>query len=630
MLNSTDRQSFWNKTRYFTVTLVGITLALFHLYTGLWGSLDALIQRSVHLGLGLIIVFLLYPSSKKNISSFRFLDYFLAIASVVVTAYPLFRYTWITAERFSLLTPMSSLEKVLAILAILLVLEAVRRVIGNGLLVVVLCFIVYFFIGPFLPGGLRSVSLTWTQLLDFQYLSTAGIFGIPLGVSANEIALFILFASILIKSGGSSLMNNLAISLAGRSPGGPAKVAVLASGLMGTISGSGTANVMTTGSVTIPMMKKTGYSAHFAGAVEAVASTGGQIMPPVMGAAAFVMSAFSGIPYVQIIKLAIIPALLFYWGLLASVHLEALRLNLPGIEPDISVKQTLRDYGHMVIPIIVLLFLLFKGFTPRMAAGAAVLAAILISQLRPTTRLGLTGLVEALVNGAKGMLIVIVATAAAGIIVGSIELTGSGHRMGTLFMSLAGGYQITALLLGMLLAIILGMGMPTTAAYIIQAATVIPALLFLGFEPYTIHMFCFYFACLSLITPPVAITSFAAAGLAEADIWKTGWTAFRLGLAGYIVPFMFVYGPALLLVGSNMMIAMSICTAFLGVFCLAAAGGGYLIRKLFWFERAIMMAAAFLLVAPLSVTIIPGLTLMFLLIIKLYLKKRQSDYVAMK
>jgi TRAP transporter 4TM/12TM fusion protein len=349
-----------------------------------------------------------------------------------------------------------------------------------------------------------------------------------------------------------------------------------------------------------------------------------------MGAAAFVMSAFSGIPYVQIIKLAIVPALLFYWGLLASVHLEALRLNLPGIEPGISVKQTLRNYGHMVIPIVILLLLLFRGFTPRMAAGVAVLAAILTSQLHSTTRIGLVGLVEAMVSGAKGMLIVIVATSAAGIIVGCIELTGSGHRMGALFMSLAGGYQITALLLGMLLAIILGMGMPTTAAYIIQAATVIPALLFLGVEPYTIHMFCFYFACLSLITPPVAISSFAAAALAEADIWKTGWTAFRLGLAGYIVPFMFVYGPALLLVGSNISIIMSISTAFLGVFCLAVAGGGYLIRKLFWFERAIMMAAAFLLITPLSITIIPGLTLMFLLIIKLYLKKRQSDYVAMK
>ncbi|MDO9535350.1 MAG: TRAP transporter permease [Bacillota bacterium] len=627
-MNSNNRPYYWDSQKFYTcvVASVGVTLALFHIYTGLWGSFDALKQRAIHLGLGLIMVFIIYPISKKGISRLHFLDYLLALASIVVTAYPLFRYDWITAERFSLITPLSTLEKVLAVLAILLILEAVRRIVGNSLLTVVLCFLAYIFVGPFLPGAFRSVTITWTQFLDFQYLSTAGIFGIPLGVSANEIALFIVFAAILMKSGGSLLMNNLAVSLAGRSPGGPAKVAVLASGLMGTISGSGTANVMTTGSVTIPMMKKIGYPAHFAGAVEAVASTGGQIMPPVMGAAAFVMSAFSGIPYIQILKFAIIPALLFYWGLLVSVHLEALRLNLSGVEPEISAKQTIKDYGHMLIPILVLLFILFSGYTPRMAAGAGVISAILFSQLRSTTRLGLKDLLEALINGARGMLVVIVATSAAGIIIGSIELTGSGHRIGTLFMSLSGGYQIPALILAMLLAIILGMGMPTSAAYVIQAATVIPALLYFGIEPYVAHMFCFYFACLSLITPPVAITSYAAAGLAGANIWKTGWTAFRLGLAGYIVPFMFVYGPALLLIGSPARILLVTVTAFLGVFCLAVASGGYLIRKLVLLERAVMIIAALFLIAPLWHTIFPGLILMLLLGGKLYLEKKRSGY----
>jgi len=627
-LNSNNSMYYWN-TRTLHIRLaavVGIILALFHIYTGLLGSLPALMQRSIHLGLGLILVFMVFPISKKSISSLHLIDYLLALASIAVAVYPLYRYDWITAQRFSLITPLSVSEKILAVFAILLVLEAVRRVVGNSLMVVVICFLVYVFIGPFLPGALRSVPIKWTQFLDFQYLSTAGIFGIPLGVSATEIALFIVFAAILIKSGGAELMNNLSVALAGRSPGGPAKVAVLASGLMGTISGSGTANVMTTGSVTIPIMKKAGYAGHFAGAVVAVASTGGQFMPPVMGAGAFVLSAFSGVPIIKVMKFAIIPALLFYWGLLVSVHLEALRLKLPGVEPELSVKQTIKEYGHMIIPVIILVLLLIEGFTPRLAAGAAIIAALIASQVRSTTRMGLKDLVEALINGARGMVVVIAATAAAGMIVAALEITGSGHRMGTLFMSLSGGYQLPALFLAMVFAIILGMGMPTSAAYIIQAATVIPVLLLFDFEPYVVHMFCFYFACLSLITPPVAITAYAAAGLAEANLWKTGWTAFRLGIAGYIVPFAFVYGPALLMANSSVAnILMVVVTAFLGVFCLAVGCAGYLIRELKWYERVMLIAASLLLIAPLGVTILPGLLLMFLVLGKLYFRKKQVE-----
>ncbi|PKN28808.1 MAG: C4-dicarboxylate ABC transporter, partial [Deltaproteobacteria bacterium HGW-Deltaproteobacteria-21] len=334
------------------LALLGIVLALFQIYTGLFGSFDALAQRTIHLGLALLIVFLARPALKSKKSWTRYLD----IAAVVICLGSIFyifvRYDWITAERFALISPVSFLEAVLSVLTILLVLEAARRIVGMGLVVVVICFLLYPLTGPFLPGILHSAPIGLRELLDFQYLGTAGIFGIPLGVSANEIALFIIFSSIITRTGIAILLNDFAVALTGKYRGGPAKIAVIASSLMGTITGSGTANVVATGSITIPMMKRAGYQPHFAGAVEAVASTGGQIMPPVMGAAAFVMSAFTGIPYITIILYALFPAILYYTAVLVMIHLEAVRYDLTGIKPEGSLRQTAKDYGHMVIPIV--------------------------------------------------------------------------------------------------------------------------------------------------------------------------------------------------------------------------------------------------------------------------------------
>lgn len=593
------------------VSAVAIALAVFQLYTGLFGTLDALMQRAIHLGFGLVLLFCVNPLRiPKNGNQPAWIDLAFALLATAPIVYVLCRYNWITEKRFSLLTPLSSTEIVLGVLIIALILEATRRVVGRSLLYVVVGFLLYPLIGPHLPGILRSAPIGFLELVDFLYLGTGGVFGIPLGVSATEIALFIIFGAVLMRSGGATLMNNLASAMAGKSPGGPAKVAVVASSLMGTISGSGTANVVTTGSVTIPMMKKAGYKAHFAGAVEAVASTGGQIMPPVMGATAFVMSAFSGIPYSTIIVYAIVPAILYYVGLFMMVHLEALRLKLPGVEPEMGLKEILCGYGHMVIPIVVLVYLLLAGFTPRLAGGIAVISALAASQLRQTTRLSVWDVLQAFEDGAKGLLVVITATAAAGLIVGVIDLTGLGQRLGAAFVALAGGSLLPALVLGMLLAILLGMGMPTTPAYVIQAATVIPALIQLGLPPFVAHMFAFYFACLSLITPPVAIAAYAAAGIAGSNIWETGWTAFRLGLAGYIVPFAFVYGPSLLLVGAPWEVFHTVLTAFLGVVCLAIAVEGYLCKSLSLWERVMAAAAAALLLAPLWETVVPGLILM--------------------
>lgn len=588
--------------------VTGVALAVFHLYTSLFGCLDSLMQRTIHLGLVLLLVYLLFPAGKTNRGNR--LDLVMGVLVGAVLLYLLVRYDWVTAERFPLITPLSPLEVALGVLTIVLVLEAARRIISRGLFYIALAFLLYPYVAPYLPGVLHATPIDWTAVIDFNYLSLGGIFGIPLGVSATEIALFIIFGAVLMRSGGSFLISNIATTIAGRAVGGPAKVAVVASSLMGTISGSGTANVATVGSITIPMMKKAGYHPNFAAAVEAVASTGGQIMPPVMGAAAFVMAAFSGIPYSEIIVRAFFPAFLYYLSLYFTVDMEARRLRLGHLRPDITFLQTLRDYGHMILPIVILVYLLVAGYTPRLAGGLGTVAALIVCQLRPTTRLSLPAILSALESGAKGMLIVAVSCATAGIIVGAVDLTGLGQRLGAAFMSLSGGNLALGLVLGMLIAILLGLGLPTTPAYIVQAATVIPALIKLGLPTISAHLFAFYFSCLAIITPPDASAAYTAAAIANADGWKTGWLASRLGLIAYIVPFMFAFDQSLLLVGPVAKVLVNALTACVGVYCLVAACEGYILRKMKWPQRVLAGLAAVLLLIPVWRLSLAGLMLL--------------------
>ncbi|MEW6664557.1 MAG: TRAP transporter permease [Thermodesulfobacteriota bacterium] len=579
--------------------LVAVALAVFHIYTALFGSLDALMQRSIHLGMGLILAFLVHPTrrSAKGKGAGR-LNFFLIASVILMIGYLFARYEWVTVNRFPLISPVHWYEKILGVLAILLVLEAARRVVSPGLLYVVVAFLIYPLVGPYLPGVLHSSPLGWTAIVDFNYLSLGGIFGIPLGVSATEIALFIIFGSVLMRSGGSQLISDLATAMAGRYVGGPAKVAVVASSMMGTITGSATANVATVGSITIPMMKKAGYSPTFAAAVEAVASCGGQIMPPVMGAAAFVMSSFSGIPYVEICYYALFPAILYYLTLFFTVDLEARRLKLKTSKPDLNLGSTLREYGHMIVPIAVLLYVLIAGYTPRLAGALGTLAAIAASQFRKKTRMSFLVVLDALEHGAKGMLIVCISTAAAGIICGTVDLTGLGQRFGSAFMDLTGGNMLLGLFLCMFIAILLGLGLPTTPAYIVQAATVIPALIKMGLPMPAAHLFAFYYSCLALITPPDASAAYTAASLAGANGWRTGWLATRIAFVAFVVPFMFVFDNSLLLMGGLWAIAGSILTASVGTWCLAASGEAYLFGRLNWIERAIVGIAALLLLFP--------------------------------
>ena len=605
-------------------SVIGVTLAVFQIYTALFGSLDALMQRSIHLGLGFLLVFLIYNVKGKEQGKMPILGVVPIIAVFFVIGYILWNYEWITVERYSLISALSWYEKVLGVVCILLVLEAARRVVSPGLLYVAVAFLFYPFVAPFLPGLLRAAPTDWTAILDFNFLSMGGIFGIPLGVSATEIALFIIFGSILMKCGGSTLISNIAFAFAGKTVGGPAKVAVVGSTLFGMISGTATGNVATIGSATIPMMKKSGYSANFAAAVEAAASTGGQLMPPVMGAAAFVMSAFSGIPYSMILKYAIFPAVLYYMSLFFIIDLEARKLKLEPVLADITIRQTIATYGHMIIPIIALLYMLVAGFTPRLAGGVGCVMALVAAQIRKSTRMNLPAMFSSLEDGAVRMLIVMISCATAGIIVGTVDMTGLGHRLGSAFIYLAHGNLLLGLLLGCIVAFILGLGLPTTPAYIVQAATVIPALMGLGLSMPAAHLFAFYFSCLAIITPPDASAAFTAAAIANADAWKTGWMATRLALVAFIVPFMFAYDPGLLLMGPTTNIILSVVTASVGVFCLAVAICGYFRRMLGITERVIAFMAAIALIAPGLVMTSIGAGLI-LLLLAFQLKGRKSE-----
>jgi TRAP transporter 4TM/12TM fusion protein len=615
------RQFWYDRPVYQRIgAIVGIAMALFHIYTALFGTLDALMQRSTHLGLGLILVFLVHTTGRSEKGrTIGKLDVISIAATVVVIGYLFARYEWITVGRFPLVSPLTWYDYLLGIIAILLVLEGARRVVNPALVYVGIGFLIYPLVGPYLPGIFHSSPVGWSSVVEFNYLTLGGIFGIPLGVSATEIALFIIFGSVLMRSGGSFLISNIATNLAGRYVGGPAKVAVVASSLMGMISGSATANVATIGSITIPMMKKAGYRPNFAAAVEAVASCGGQIMPPVMGAAAFVMSAFTGIPYAKICFYAAFPAILYYLSLFCYVDLEARRLKLSGLKPELTFKTILYDYGHMLIPIAVLLYFLFTGYTPRFSGAMGTVTAIIASQFRKTTRLNPPSIFATLEDGAKGMLIVCVSTATAGILCGTLDLTGLSQRFGSAFMSITGGSLLFGLFLGMIIAFLLGLGLPTTPAYILQVTTVIPALVKLGLPIYVAHLFAFYYSCLALITPPDASAAYTAASLAQADGWRTGWLATKMALVAFIVPFMFAYDQSLLWVGSIWKIIGDGLTACLGVWCIAVAGEGYFLRTLKTYERVIAGITALCLIFPLgALDLIGGAAIIFLIFNQLH------------
>ena len=601
------------------VTAIAISFSLFQLYTAIFGVLDAQLQRAVHLSFGMALAFLLYPTRKSwSREKIHPLDAALAIIGAATPLYIVYAYGELVLRAGTV----TSADLIFGIVGIITIIEATRRVVGLPMVIVVLFFLTYAFLGPYMPSLIAHRGLTVNQLVSHLYFTTEGIFGIPLGVSSTFIFLFILFGAYLEVTGLGKFFIDLANSIAGWASGGPAKVAVLSSGLMGTVSGSSVANVVGTGSLTIPMMKKLGYHKNFAGAVEAAASTGGQLMPPVMGAAAFLMAEFVGVPYVDIVKAAAIPALLYFLGVWLGVHFEAKRNHLKGIprEKLPKISEILKERGHLAIPLIVIVYLLVTGYTPMRAALVAIFLSIICSSLRKSTRMKPIEIVNGLEKGAKGALGVLVACASAGIIIGVVTKTGMGLKLASSLIELSGGALLPSLFFTMITAIVLGMGVPTTANYVITSTVAAPALLQIGVPILSAHMFVFYFGIIADVTPPVALAAFAGAGISGGNALRTGVNASKLAIAAFIIPYIFVMSPELLLQSGNISVTLSaLITAVVGMVALSASLIGYFIDYTTKFERIILLIGGLLMIKPGSVTDLIGI---ILIVIVLILQKR--------
>lgn len=605
------------------VAAIAIVFSIFQLYTAIFGVLDAQLQRGVHLGFGLALVFLLYPTCKSwSRHKLHPFDLLLAVLGAAAPAYIIYEYQNLVLRAGTV----SDMDLAVGIIGIILVIEAARRVVGIPMVCVVLVFIAYAFAGPYMPGVLAHRGLTPAQLVSHLYFTTEGIFGIPLGVSSTFIFLFILFGAYLESTGLGKFFIDIANAIAGWASGGPAKVAVLSSGLMGTVSGSSVANVVGTGSLTIPMMKKLGYHKDFAGAVEAAASTGGQLMPPVMGAAAFLMAEFVGVPYIDIVKAAIIPALLYFAGVWLGVHFEAKRSNLKGIPRSELPKigTLLRERGHLALPLVVIVYLLVSGYTPMRAALVAIILSILCSALRKSTRMKPIEIVEGLEKGARNVLGVLVACAAAGIIIGVVTKTGVGLKLASGLLELSGGMLLPTMFFTMITAIILGMGVPTTANYVITSTIAAPALVQMGVPVLAAHMFVFYFGIIADVTPPVALAAYAGAGISGGNALKTGVNASKLAIAAFIIPYIFVLSPVILMVeGTPLDLISATVTALIGMISLSSALIGFLADKCNLLERLLLVAGGLLMIQPGIVTDVIGIVI-FVAILLLQMKRRQK------
>ncbi|MEO5763918.1 MAG: TRAP transporter permease [Casimicrobiaceae bacterium] len=585
------------------VQAVAVTMSLYHMYVAGFGPPEAIIFRGTHLLFALTLVFLLYPT-RPGKAAWRSLDLLLLALGFGFVLHIFLDYEYFI-NRIIYIDDLTRWDRFFAVAAVGIVLEATRRVLGPALPLTAIAFLIY-------AAGFTRV--TPDVLMEQLYLSTEGIFGSTLGVSASYVMLFVLFGAFMEKSGTGQLFMDFAMSITGHQAGGPGKVAIVSSSLFGTVSGSAVANVMVDGPITIPLMKRTGFRAPFAAAVEAVASTGGQIMPPVMGAAAFVMAEFLAVPYAQVALWAAIPALLYFAAVFFAVHFEAKRYRLAGV-PRAELPRFLHVMavrGHLFIPIFVVLFGLMLGYSAPRCALSGALSCIPVALLRASTRKGIGwhSVQGALVDGARNTLAVAMACACAGVVIGCVTITGLGIVFTQFVIALSQSSLPLALVLTAVAGIVLGMGMPTTPSYIVMVSLLVPAIIKLGAIAPAAHMFAFYFAILSAITPPVALAVFAAAGLAKTSIWSTGWEAMRLAAPAYIIPFMFIYEPSLLLIGDVPTSLLSSITAMVGVFCLAAGLQGYLLRPAPWWERAALLAAAILLIKPGLVTDSIGLALL--------------------
>jgi TRAP transporter 4TM/12TM fusion protein len=606
------------------VGVIGVGIGIFHLYTGEFGVFEAYFQRFVHLLTLMIVVFLHYPFSKKISKNANLaLGIVPALLTIVTQVYLFENYERIVSREWYY-GEMLSGDFLFGILLIILVLDSTRRVVGLALPIIAVSFIVYTFVGENLPYPFTIISPSIRVFIDHMFLTTQAIFGVPVGVSATFIYLFIMFGAFLESTKGGQFILDLSMALVGRTTGGPAKVAVIASALFGTVSGHSVANVYATGTFTIPLMKRAGYKPAYAGAVEAAASSGGQIMPPVMGAAAFVMAEILGVSYLSICKAAIMPALLYFLAIFASTHIEALKGNYGKVraENTETIGKILKRGFHFLIPITVLVVVLIEGYTPFRAAFIAIIVLIVVAEIFPHTRFGLKGFYEGFMLSAKNGAVIAVSCACAGIIVGVLDVTGIGIRFVSIVTQLSMGIYPLALILVMLSCLVLGMGIPTTPAYIIAAMIGGPILIQLGAEPIAAQMFVFYASLLSAITPPVAMAAYAGASIAGAGFMETGFIACKLGFVKIILPFIFAYNTTLLMVGPIHIIIYNFITAVIGTLTITLGMEGYLFAPIRPLYRPLYILAGALAVIPGVFTDIIGFVIASVLIVLNYRKSR--------
>ena len=571
--------------------------SLLFLYTAGYGTFSTLTQRGLHWTFMIVGAFLVVDRALAKGRGPRLVDWVLASAAASAGIYVVL--TW--PERLFRVGRVPTDDVVMGAIAILTLLVALRRTVGWGITVTATFFLAYALWGPYFPGFLGHSGVSPQRLISFLYMTSEGIFGIALGISATYIVVFVIFGAMLNTLGGGQWFVDLSYAVAGRFRGGPAKTAIVASGLMGMISGAPVANVATTGTFTIPLMKRVGYTPVAAAAIEAVASTGGMFLPPVMGAGAFIMAEYLGVPYLTIAAAAIVPAALYYLMLLMTADARAARGGLKGLPATElpSAGEAMRKGGHHAIPLLLLIGGIVVGWSPLKAAFWSVIVAVVVAALRPGQRPTLGKLADALYQGSRQTIPIAMACAGAGIVVGVLGVTGLGTKIASGLVGLSGGEPWIALVMTMVAAIILGAGMPVTAVYIILAATLVQPLTIMGIDPLAAHFFIFMFAAVAGLTPPVAITSYTAAGIAGADLNRTGWTGLRFGLAGFLIPFIFAFDPALLLVGSVGVVVQAVVTAALGVLCLVAALEGYLL----WTWRP---PSRVILVLSAGATLVPG------------------------
>ncbi|MGI6668471.1 MAG: TRAP transporter permease [Acetivibrionales bacterium] len=607
------------------IWVIALAFGIFHIYRGIIGPMEAIYQRSIHYMFAGILVFLIIPTTiKKFKKTGLIIDIILALCAALPVIYLIINRENLI-YRFYYFQPLAWYEYALCVMLVIAVLEGARRRMGKALPIIAMVFIVYFIFGKYIPGMFGHSGFTPVQIVDTLYLTTEGIFGTALGASSTFVVLFVMFGAFLEGSGVGNYFTRIALTATRRSIGGPCKTSIISSSLFGTISGSSVANVVADGHITIPLMKKAGYKGSYAGAVEAVASTGGQITPPVMGSAVFIMSEITGIPYNKIIIAAALPAFLYYYSVFLMVHYESIKLKIRVLKMDSGdTVKTLLKQVYLLTPIVMLVVILMMGYSPTRAVLWSMVVLIAISFVDFKKHMTFKQILDCIAEGGKGTIGVAMACACAGIVVGIVNYTGLGLKLSALLLSMAQNQLWLALLITAITALILGMGLPTTPAYIVVATLLVPTIIKMGVPLLAAHLFAFYFANISAITPPVALAAYAAAGISGDDPVETGFTAFRLAMVSYIVPFIFAYNPSLLLMGDSLLeLVFVVIFALVGAYYLAVSIVGYISRPIAWWKRIIIFAASILLIYPEMLTSVIGLAAGGIFVLPEYVKYRK-------